>query len=74
VIMACHRLIHTHDSIEQIAEAHGFANRFHFTRVFRAVRGTSPAAWRRECLRGMRAQSPPLGTTRISDDENPAAV
>ncbi|MCU0796139.1 MAG: AraC family transcriptional regulator [Akkermansiaceae bacterium] len=58
IVMACHRLIHTADTIDQIAEAHGFANRYHFTRVFRAVRGVSPAAWRRECLRSMRAGSP----------------
>ena len=37
----------TGDSIAAIALACGFADQSHLTRVFRAVTGTSPAAWRR---------------------------
>lgn len=35
------------DSLEQIAAAAGFPNRFHFTRVFTALAGLPPAAYRK---------------------------
>ena len=35
-------------SLSEIAISAGFANQSHFTRVFSAQVGTSPAAWRRE--------------------------
>lgn len=44
---ASRRLIFTDDSIEQIAEAVGFANRHHFTRVFTRYANCAPAAFRR---------------------------
>jgi len=37
-------------SLSEIAISAGFANQSHFTRVFSAVVGASPAAWRREML------------------------
>lgn len=45
---ACIRLIHTHDTIEMIADSTGFSNRYHFTRVFREIKKTSPARYRKE--------------------------
>jgi transcriptional regulator GlxA family with amidase domain len=35
-------------SLSEIAISAGFANQSHFTRVFSAQVGASPAAWRRE--------------------------
>ena len=51
--LACQRLAHTSDTIEEIAESLQFANRFHFSSVFRAVCGTGPATWRRKIGSGM---------------------
>lgn len=45
---ACHLLSLTDRSIEEIAEAVGFANRHHFSRVFLHYAGRSPAQFRRE--------------------------
>ena len=44
---ACQRLAFSDDSIEQIAEAVGFANRHHFSRVFKQHAGCGPAQFRR---------------------------
>ncbi len=44
---ASRRLAFTGDSIEQIAEAAGFANRHHFSRVFKQHAGCGPAQFRR---------------------------
>jgi len=38
----------TSDSIAAIALSCGFADQSHLTRVFHAISGTSPAAWRRQ--------------------------
>jgi AraC family transcriptional regulator len=35
-------------SLSEVALITGFAEQSHFTRVFKSVTGTSPAAWRRE--------------------------
>lgn len=48
----------TDESIVAIALACGFADQSHFTRMFRAVVGASPAAWRRE--RRARFPQPPF--------------
>jgi AraC family transcriptional regulator len=40
-------LLHTHASLEQVAEATGFADAVHFGRTFRKIVGTTPAAWRK---------------------------
>jgi len=45
---ACRLLALTEQPIEAVAEAVGFANRHHFSRVFRQTVGRSPAAFRRE--------------------------
>jgi len=42
VLLAIERL-----SIEEVAAACGFANRYHFSRVFKRLRGLGPAAYRR---------------------------
>lgn len=44
---ACRRLAFTDDSIEQVAEGVGFANRHHFSRVFKQYAGCGPAQFRR---------------------------
>lgn len=44
---ACRRLALSADSIEQVAEAAGFANRHHFSRVFKRFAGCGPAEFRR---------------------------
>lgn len=49
---ACRRLAFSDDSIEQVAEAVGFANRHHFSRVFKRHAGCGPARFRRDRGRG----------------------
>jgi len=44
---ACHLLRHTDQSIEQVAEACGFPNRYYFSRMLKQHRGISPAAYRK---------------------------
>lgn len=44
---ACRLLAFGEDSIEQVAEAVGFANRHHFSRVFKRYAGCGPAEFRR---------------------------
>jgi AraC-like DNA-binding protein len=44
---ACRRLAFTDDTIDQVAEAVGFANRHHFSRVFKRYAGCGPAQFRR---------------------------
>ena len=44
---ACRLLAFAEDSVEQVAEAAGFANRHHFSRVFKRYAGCGPAAFRR---------------------------
>ena len=44
---ACRLLRYSDTSIDHIAEASGFSDRHHFSRVFKQRAGTSPAAWRR---------------------------
>jgi len=46
VARAAQRLVFTTESIDAIAAATGFANRFYFSRVFTRHMGTSPAAYR----------------------------
>lgn len=48
IATAADRLIHSHDSLEDIARDTGFANRFHFTRVFTRLIGTPPVTYRRQ--------------------------
>ncbi len=43
---ACRLLRFTTDTIDQIASVTGFANRYHFSRVFRQQTGVPPAAYR----------------------------
>ena len=44
---ACRRLAFSDDSIEEVAAAVGFANRHHFSRVFKQHAGCGPAQFRR---------------------------
>ena len=45
---ACIQLHYTDKSIDEIADATGFANRYHFSRIFKQTTGTSPAKYRKE--------------------------
>ncbi len=45
---ACRRLAFTDASIEEIAEAVGFADRHHFSRIFKTRLGCGPAAFRNQ--------------------------
>lgn len=47
IALAAERLIASDDPIEQVAADFGFANRFHFSRVFASRMGQGPAAYRR---------------------------
>jgi AraC-like DNA-binding protein len=47
VTLAAQRLLFTDQSIDQIALATGFGNRFYFSRVFARHTGVSPAAYRK---------------------------
>ncbi len=47
IAAAAEVLLSTDASIEAVAAAHGFADRYHFTRVFTAEVGRPPAAYRR---------------------------
>lgn len=42
------QLIDTRASLDQVAEANGFADAVHFGRTFRKLTGATPAAWRRD--------------------------
>ena len=46
VARAAHRLTLTGDPVKQVAADCGFANRYHFSRVFKAVMGVGPAGYR----------------------------
>ncbi len=48
IAKAADRLIHSHDDLDDVARAVGFANRFHFTRVFTRITGTPPGTYRRQ--------------------------
>lgn len=45
---ACVLLHHTDNSIDEVAFKTGFANRYHFTRIFTKTTGLSPAKYRKE--------------------------
>ncbi len=47
VAVAAERLVSGDEGIERIADAAGFANRYHFTRVFTRFMGVPPATYRR---------------------------
>lgn len=47
VARAAQRLLHSDDAIEAIAEAHGFPDRYYFTRAFTRLMGVPPATFRR---------------------------
>lgn len=44
---ACEMMEQTDQSLAEIAQGCGFADQSHLSRTFRAVMGSSPAAWRR---------------------------
>lgn len=47
---ACLLLLHSDLNIDNIAEKTGFANRYHFTRIFSKVTGSAPAKYRKDGL------------------------
>jgi AraC-like DNA-binding protein len=44
---ACLLLLHSDRSIDEIADATGFANRYHFSRIFSKITGYAPAKYRK---------------------------
>ena len=50
---ACNLLHHSQFSIEQIASACGFTDRYYFTRVFTQTMNTSPGAYRKNSVLGI---------------------
>ncbi len=49
---SCRMLFATDMSIDEIAESLGFANRFHFSRIFKKVMNDPPALFRRQATMG----------------------
>jgi transcriptional regulator GlxA family with amidase domain len=47
---ACIMLHHSQDSIEDVAHQCGFADRYHFSRVFKSLTNISQAKYRRDFL------------------------
>lgn len=45
---ACHMLVDTDIAIDRIAQQLGFADRFHFSRIFKKHTDTSPASYRKQ--------------------------
>src|SRR5512138_2378676 len=52
------RLEQTNDSVSSIASSCGFTDQSHLTRVFGAIVGSSPAAWRRQRKAGVASRRP----------------
>lgn len=48
---AIEMLVFTDQSIDQIAADTGFTDRFHFSKLFRSITGTPPAAYRKHAIR-----------------------
>ena len=48
ILRAGEKLEQTNDSVSSIAQSCGFTDQSHLTRVFGAIVGASPAAWRRQ--------------------------
>lgn len=62
VAVAADRLVRTDWTIEAIAQELGFVDRFHFSRVFKAVWGLPPAAYRKQ--QGLETKSGPTQADR----------
>jgi AraC-like DNA-binding protein len=45
---ACLLLLYSDECIDEIADKTGFANRYHFTRIFGKITGSAPATYRRK--------------------------
>lgn len=50
IARACMLLHHSNDSIESIASLLGFADRYHFSKVFKKILSKTPAAYRKEAF------------------------
>lgn len=44
---ACALLDHTEHTIEEVAQKTGFADRYHFSRIFKSIKGVSPGCYRK---------------------------
>ncbi len=49
-------LSHSEISIKDVAEATGFCDRYHFSRVFKQLRGVGPAEYRQQAKRILEAK------------------
>lgn len=50
---ACILLMNTHDTIEDIATATGYCDRYHFSKMFKKARNMSPAQYRKQSISGV---------------------
>lgn len=57
VRMAAEELLHTDQSILTISENCGFSSNSYFTKVFQKIMGTTPSAYRKNCLKDGRIPS-----------------
>lgn len=46
IAQSCELFLHTNNSIEEVAYRMGFSDRYHFSRVFKSVTGTTPAVYK----------------------------
>lgn len=46
IAQSCELFLHTNKTIEEVAFTIGFADRYHFSRVFKSVTGTTPAVYK----------------------------
>lgn len=46
IAQSCELFIHTNKSIEEVAFTMGFSDRYHFSRVFKSITGTTPAVYK----------------------------
>ena len=46
IAQSCELFSHTNKSIEEVAFDMGFSDRYHFSRVFKLITGTTPAVYK----------------------------
>jgi AraC-like DNA-binding protein len=46
IAQSCDLILHSNKSVEEVAFTIGFSDRHHFSKVFKAVTGTTPAVYR----------------------------
>ena len=46
IAQSCDLFLHTNQSISEVAHNIGFSDRYHFSRVFKMITGSSPAVYK----------------------------